>query len=74
VKWVTITPDWAAFPSLRRFYWSVPASDGDPDPREADMRHTTISGHHGTHQRSPLMKTIKQLLNMEIYQNVAQQK
>jgi len=42
VKWVTITPDWAALPSLRRLYWSVPASDGEPTPSEADMRHTIV--------------------------------
>jgi hypothetical protein len=46
-----------------------------PTPSEADMPHTTISGHHVAHPNGRrLMKTIKQLLNMEIYQNVIQQK
>jgi hypothetical protein len=48
VKWVTITPDWAVFPSLGRFTHG-PVSDGVTNRSEADMRHITIKGHKGAH-------------------------
>jgi hypothetical protein len=48
VIWVTITPDWAAFPSLRCCIKRPPQRTVIATPTEADM-HTTISGHHGTH-------------------------
>ena len=32
---------------------TVSAFDGDPDSRRADMRHTTISGHHHTRHTVP---------------------
>jgi len=50
VKWVTITPDWAALPSLRRFTRRPPHQTVTPTPSEVDMRHITISGHHVAHQ------------------------
>jgi hypothetical protein len=45
VKWVTITPDWAALTSLRRSIKRPPAPDGDPNSQRG--RHA----HH--HQRTP---------------------
>jgi hypothetical protein len=47
VIWVTITPDWAAFPSLRCFNKRPPHHTVTATLSEADMH--TISGHHGTH-------------------------
>jgi hypothetical protein len=49
VKWVTITPGGAAFTSLRRFKKKPPHQTARPTS-EADMRHTTISGHQVAHQ------------------------
>jgi hypothetical protein len=49
VKWVTITPDRADIPLLRRSAVRPPHKTATLTPSEADMRHTTISGHHGTH-------------------------
>src|SRR5712671_5937104 len=48
MKWVTITPDWAAFPSLRRCVGRLVIQAVKTTPSEADMQ-TTISGQDGTH-------------------------
>ena len=48
MNWVTITPDWAAFPSLRRCARRLVIQEVKTTPSEADMQ-TTISGQHGTH-------------------------
>jgi hypothetical protein len=49
VKWVTITPDWAALTSLRRSIKRPPHQTVTSTPSEVDM-HTTISGRHVAHQ------------------------
>jgi Flp pilus assembly protein TadB len=48
MNWVTITPDWAAFPSLRRCAKRLVIQAVKTTPSEADMQ-TTSSGQHGTH-------------------------
>ena len=54
VKWITITPNWAALTSLSRCIKTVSAFDGDTNLQRADMRHTTISGHHHTRHTVPV--------------------
>jgi hypothetical protein len=48
VKWVTITPDWAASASLKRCSAQPPHQPVMRVLSEADVRHTIISGRHGT--------------------------
>jgi hypothetical protein len=48
MKWVTINPDWAAFPSLRRCANRLLVQAVKTTPSEVDME-TTSSGQHGTH-------------------------
>jgi hypothetical protein len=47
VKWVTITPDWVALPSLRRFYWSVSADTMSPTKRSPFNEHHKTTTEHG---------------------------
>lgn len=48
MKWVTINPHWAAFPSLRRCANRLLVQAVKTTPSEVDTE-TTSSGQHGTH-------------------------
>ena len=45
------SPRWGSPHIAQTFLQTAPASDGTLIPAEVDMRHTTISGHHGTVHR-----------------------
>jgi Flp pilus assembly protein TadB len=49
VKWLTITPNRAAIPSLRRFTKRSRYQTVAPNRSEADMRYITIRGQHSGH-------------------------
>jgi hypothetical protein len=60
VKWVTITPDRAAFPSLGRSARRPLNRTVTSKSSEADMRQTTISGHHdaGYHAKTMIRSSL----------------